>query len=110
MAPTLTRLEILVLLALARLGEAGYGVSVQAAIAEGTGHDVSMAAVYVAMERLEAQGLTETTQSAPRPERGGRSRRHHALTAAGRTALRRERDAMEHMWRGVSLNLEGRRK
>lgn len=110
MAPLLSRLEILVLLALARLGDDGYGVTVQQAIAAGTGRDVSMAAVYVALERLERQGLTRTRISEPRPERGGRSRRHHILTAAGKAALRHEQAVMTEMWRGVSVTPDGRRR
>jgi DNA-binding PadR family transcriptional regulator len=108
-AASLSRLEILVLLALARLGDRGYGVSVHAAILEGTGSDVSIAAVYVAMERLESQGLTRTHISEPRPERGGRARKHHALTAAGKAALRHERTVMDTMWKGISIEPGGRR-
>jgi DNA-binding PadR family transcriptional regulator len=110
MAASLNRLEILVLLALARLGDDGYGVAVHAAISEATGKDFSMAAVYVAMERLEEQGLTRTRTSEPRPERGGRSRRYHALTAKGEAALRHEREVMEQMWKGLSFESGGRKR
>lgn len=110
MAASLSRLELLVLLALARLGDEGYGVAVHAAIADATAKDVSMAAVYVAMERLEEQGLTKTRISEPRPERGGRSRRHHALTADGKAAIRLERSVMDQMWKGLSLDSVGRKR
>lgn len=110
MAASLSRLEILVLLALARLGDAGYGVAVHEAISAATGKDFSMAAVYVAMERLEERGLTKTRLSEPRAERGGRSRRHHTLTAKGEAALRHDRAVMDQMWKGLVLEPGGRKR
>ena len=88
MAQTLSQLEVLALLALARLGDDAYGVTVREEIATVTGRDVSMAAIYAALDRLERSGLVRPWQSEPRPERGGRARRHFALTAAGRVPKR----------------------
>ena len=110
MAQNLSRLELLALVALARLGDDGYGVTVQQEIATVTGREVSMAAIYAALDRLERGGLVRPWQSEPRPERGGRARRHFALTAAARAALRTERAIMTRMWQGVTLPDEGRRR
>jgi PadR family transcriptional regulator len=110
MAQTLSQLEVLALLALARLGDDAYGVTVREEIATVTGRDVSMAAVYAALDRLERIGLARPWRSEPRPERGGRARRHFAITAVGRTALRTERAIMMRMWQGVTLSDEGRRR
>jgi len=63
--------------------------------------DVSLAGVYAALDRLEYLGLTRAWLSTPRPERGGRARRHYAITAAGRTRLGREHAQTLRMWRGV---------
>jgi DNA-binding PadR family transcriptional regulator len=62
-----------------------------------------MAAVYAALDRLERQGLTGSWRSEPRPERGGRARRHFQLTDAGRHALRHERDLMRRVWDELDL-------
>jgi DNA-binding PadR family transcriptional regulator len=110
MPMTLTKLELLALLALAKLGQDAYGVNTRHEIAAMTGRDISMAAVYVALDRLERLGLARAWQSEPRPERGGRSRRQFAITPAGLGALRAERAAMTKMWRGVSLSMAGRRR
>lgn len=107
MRPSLDRLELLALLALTRLGEDAYGVTVCDDISAVTSREVSMAAVYAALDRLERGGLVRAWQSEPRPERGGRARRHFALTAAGRGALRDERALMTRMWRGVTLPGKG---
>lgn len=110
MPPELNPIDVLTLVALARLGEDAYGVPVREEIASVTGREVSMAAVYASLDRLERQGLAVPWQSEPRPERGGRSRRHFTLTAAGRAALRAERAVMARMWRGISASGEGRRR
>lgn len=100
-----SELEQLALLAVARLGEDGYGVTVRREIEERAGHGVSVAAVYAALDRLEARGLLESRQSAPSPQRGGRARRHFRITAKGRAAVLEARDRMARMWHG--LDLEG---
>jgi len=107
MRPALNRLDVLALLALERLGEDAYGVAVCDDISATTGRDVSIAAVYVALDRLERRGLVRAWSSEPRPERGGRSRRYFAPTAAGQAALREERALMTKMWQGVTLPGKG---
>src|SRR5262245_60099536 len=110
MPQTLSQLEVLALLALVRLADDGYGVTGRREIAGVPGRDVSMAAAYAALDRLERAGLVKRWQSDPRPERGGRARRHFALTAAGRSALAAERALVTRMWQGVRLPDEGRRR
>jgi PadR family transcriptional regulator PadR len=103
----LNRLDVLALLAVGRLGESAYGVTVCEDISSVTGRDVAIAAVYVALDRLERRGLVRAWSSEPRPERGGRSRRYFAPTEAGLTALRAERAVTTRMWRGVTLPGKG---
>jgi PadR family transcriptional regulator PadR len=103
----LSRLDVLALLAVGRLGEDAYGVTVCEDISSVTGRDVSIAAVYVALDRLERRGLVKAWHSEPRPERGGRRRRQFMATPAGQAALREERAQMTKMWRGVTLPGKG---
>src|SRR5687768_2342163 len=103
MAPSLNHTELLTLVAMARLGDDAYGVTISAEIKDCTKRPVSLAAVYAALDRLEQQGLVKPWLSEPVPERGGRARRHYALTADGRALVRRERANALRMWRGVSL-------
>jgi hypothetical protein len=44
--------------------------------------------------------------SDPTPQRGGRSKRHFQLRAAGVTALREARERMNRMWAGLPDNLK----
>lgn len=98
-------LDLQALIALASLGDAAYGVTVQAEIRTRTGRSASVAACYAALERLAEAKLAEIWYSPSRQARGGRARRHYRLTAAGRAALREERDAAQKLWRGIPQRL-----
>ena len=91
--------ELLTLLAVARIGDRAYGVSILDEIRAASGKEASVAAVYAALERLGRQGLVRVSLSDPVPERGGRARREYKLTPVGRTRLRRERATAMRIWR-----------
>jgi len=95
--------EQLVLLAVARLGEAGYGVTVRQEIEGRTGRDASLGSVYATLERLEAKGYVASFEGEPTAERGGRCRRHYRLVPAGAEALELSRRMLEGMWEGAQL-------
>src|SRR5688500_16130253 len=99
MAPALSHTELLTLVAMARLGDEAYGVTIAAEIKDCSGRRLSLAGVSAALDRLEQQGLAKAWLSEPLPERGGRARRHYALTADGRALVRRERANALRMWR-----------
>jgi PadR family transcriptional regulator PadR len=80
--------EQLVLLALLRLGEDAYGVSVQREIFRRSGRDVSLGAVYATLERMEEKGWIRSRVGAATAERGGRAKRHYRIQASGTRALR----------------------
>jgi len=98
----LSRTEEIVLMAVWKLGEAAYGVSIRSLVQRMSGRYWSIGAVYVPLERLEKKGLLAAEMSDPRPERGGRRKRFFRLTRSGR----RELDALFRMnaeiWRGYS--------
>ena len=93
----LGRFEELVLLALIRLGENAYGVTIRREIAERTGCEVSFGAVYTTLERLERKGYVKSRVGNPTPERGGRAKGYFWIDAAGRTALAETREAIARM-------------
>ena len=94
-------LELTVLLAVVRLGTQAYGVAIRRDLAERTGRDYSIGAVYTTLQRLEDKGLLRSRPSEPLPLRGGRSRRCFALTGAGAGALREARAQTASVWAGV---------
>ena len=105
---SLGEFEQLVLLAVLHLADAGdvYGVPIVDEIERRTDRQVSRAAVYIALRRLEHKGLVATWMSEPIHERGGKSRRCVKVTPTGLQALRDTRLALDEMWRGLDPELE----
>ncbi len=99
--------ENLVLLAVARMSGRGYGMAIRREIEERTEREVSIGAIYVTLERLEGKGYIISHTGDPTPERGGRVRRHFAVTPAGTEALHRSREMLDRMWDGVELDGAG---
>jgi DNA-binding PadR family transcriptional regulator len=106
---SLTHLELLTLVAVARLDDQAYAVPIRSEIKAFAGRLVSIAAIYGALDRLDRRGLADAWLSDPLPERGGRARRHYRLTAAGREFVRRERELALRMWHGVTEPRGGHR-
>ncbi|MFI5311294.1 MAG: PadR family transcriptional regulator [Gemmatimonadales bacterium] len=98
--------EQLVLLALARLGDDAYGVSVQREISNRTRRDVSFGTVYTTLARLEAKGFVTSSVGDPTPERGGRRKNYFAVSPAGRKALQRSLRDLRTMAHGLGPSWE----
>ena len=101
--------EQLVLLAVARLGDDAYGVTVRREIERRAQRSASLGSVYATLERLETKGHVASYEGAPTSERGGRARRHYRLLPSGATALEAARRMQEAMWDGAVLRPRGGR-
>lgn len=103
---TLGQFEQLVLTAILSLGENAYGVTIHAEVERLCGDKrVARGAVYATLDRMQDKRLIASWLADPTPERGGRSKRHYLLEAAGRNALqdagrtaRRICDVIELNW------------
>ncbi len=93
--------ELLVLLALVRLGDDAYGVPVAAAIEESSGRTVSIGSVYITLERLEAKGLVRSELGEATAVRGGRAKTYFRITAKGLREVRQAQRTLVNLWRGV---------
>jgi PadR family transcriptional regulator PadR len=102
MSDRLGQFEELILLALVRLRENAYGVTIRKEIAERTGRDVSVGAVYTTLERLERKGYISSRTGEATPERGGRTKRYFRLEAPGARALNYAREAVGRMVEGLT--------
>jgi len=76
-----------VLAALLRLRDNAYGVTIRREIAERTGRDVAIGAVYATLDRLERKGFVSSRAGESTPERGGRAKRYFKVEAPGIRAL-----------------------
>ena len=95
--------EHIVLLALLRLEDQAYGVTVRQEIELRTKREVSIGAVYATLDRLERKGHVKSQLGDPTPERGGRSKRFFRVTAKGLAAVDRTRQAIQKMNEGLDL-------
>jgi DNA-binding PadR family transcriptional regulator len=97
----LTDLELMILLAVMRLGDEAYGVTITREIEETTGRGVAVAVVYATLDRLQERGLVTSSVGDPTPERGGRAQRFFRVTARGLRQARVTRRALTALWTGV---------
>ena len=95
--------ELIVILALLRLGHRAYGVTVRQEIEARTGREVSIGAVYATLDRLQAKGYVKSQLSEPTPERGGRSKRFFRVSAKGVAAVNRTNRALHTMTAGLDV-------
>lgn len=100
----LGELEELVLLALARLEDEAYGMSIRREIEARTGRDVAIGSVYSSLERMEDKGYIRSWVGDPTPERGGKAKRYYGLESAGARALLASRERLDALWEGLELD------
>ena len=100
--------EQMVLLAILQKKQAAYGVEVRRELEEAGGRSVSRGAFYTTLDRLEAKGyLRWTTRPAESGWRGGKPQRHFEVTEEGLEQLRRSREALDRLSRGLDEILVG---
>ena len=97
----LTDFEIMILLAITRVGDDAYGVTIAREIEQTAGRTVQLPAVYVALDRLEKQGLVRSWVGEATPQRGGRAKKHFSLTRAGLGSVHDTRAALTALWAEV---------
>lgn len=95
--------EHIILLALLRLEDRAYGVTVRQEIQSRIQREVSIGAVYTTLDRLETKGYVKSFHGDPTPERGGRSKRFFRVTAQGLAAVNRTHRALQSMTAGLDL-------
>ena len=85
----LSDFELLLALAMVRLGEDAYGAALAREIEERTRRQVSLGAIYKTLDRLGTKGYVSSRVGSPLGERGGRRRKYYELTAVGQATLER---------------------
>jgi DNA-binding PadR family transcriptional regulator len=95
--------EHIIVLALLRLEDQAYGVTVRQEIEFRTQREVSIGAVYATLGRLETKGYVKSHYGDPTPERGGRSKRFFRVTARGVAVVNRTHRALHNMTEGLGF-------
>ena len=99
--------ELMVLLALMRLGDEAYGVPISREIEQRSGREVALGSVYAALERLEEKGSVASRLGDPTAERGGRAKRFFRITESGLRDVRQTQRALVSLWKGLPELKEG---
>ncbi len=97
--------EQMVLLAVLRLGDQGYAVSVRRELEQRAGRRVSRGALYRTLDRLETKGHLSWTLEDATPARGGHPKRLFRVTVKGIEMLRASRAALFGLWAGLDTIL-----
>jgi PadR family transcriptional regulator PadR len=104
----LTDFELMLVLAILRVGDRAYGVQIAREIEATVGRRVLLGAAYAALDRLEENGLVSSRTGSPTAERGGRAKRFFHVTARGVQAARETQQALVTLWRDVPQLMEKR--
>ncbi len=102
----ISNFELMVMLALIRLGDDAYGVPISEEIEAHSGHDVALGSVYAALERLHDRGMVTSSVGEPTAERGGRAKRYFKVTGKGMKVVQDTQRTLTRLWKGMP-KLEG---
>lgn len=94
----LSRSEEVVLVAVWKLQEDAYGVTIRDQVNQTIGYEWSVGAIYAPLHRLEKKGLVRTKKGEPISERGGRSKIYYEVTEQGKRALHQMKRVHEAIW------------
>ena len=93
--------EELTLLAVTALGEPTYGVPVQQFVEKATSRNVTMGAVYAALDRLEDKGFVRSVMGDSSPKRGGKRKRLFQVTPLGLRTAKDLHQVRQQIWRTI---------
>jgi PadR family transcriptional regulator PadR len=101
--PNLGEFEQIVILAIMRLGENAYGVTLREEIRAQTNRHPTPGAVYTTVDRLEEKGLVSSRFGDPTPLRGGRAKRFFKVTAKGLSTVARAQRSYQRLLDGLTI-------
>lgn len=97
----LTRTEEIILLAIYRLEDDAYGVTIRREVERLVGKAYSVGAIYVPLDRMAGRGWLTTNTGSPTAVRGGRAKRFYRITPDGEAALLAAKQLHEKLWSGI---------
>jgi len=98
--------ELLIMLAIVRLGDDAYGVTIRDELERETSREVTVGAIYKTLGRLQDKGYVLARVGEPTPQRGGRRKKHYRLEPLGSRALRQSCANLRRLTRGLGRALE----
>lgn len=100
--------EQMILLAILRIGENAYGMTIRREVESRSGRALSIGSVYTTLDRLQRKGYVRSRLGQPTTERGGRAKRHFRITAKGERALKESYELLRAMTEGLEPGWEAK--
>ncbi len=98
----ISRSDEILLLAILKLKDDAYGVTILKEVSKSTGKKLKLGGLWVSLDILAKRGLLEKKMGDPTPKRGGRSKIYYALTLDGLKALERVNEFNLSLWKGMT--------
>ena len=97
----LSRSDEILLLAILRLKDNAYGVTIVKEVEKSTGKKLKLGGLWVSLDILARKGFIEKSIGDPTPKRGGRRKIYYTLTPEGLKALVRVYEFNLSLWKGM---------
>jgi PadR family transcriptional regulator PadR len=97
----ISRAEEMMLLAIWRLRDKAYGVSIRRQIRKDTGKDYTYGTLYGLLRQMVHKGYIRKFLGDPLPQKGGRSKTYFILTPSGIRALKDTITLHRRMWKDI---------
>lgn len=94
----LTLNEEILLLAIWKLKDNAYGVSIMEQVMETSPKKIVYGTLYNSLDNLVRKGYVITYRGEPTPERGGRSKVYYSITDKGKLALQKTKEFQYSLW------------
>ena len=106
MKKLLSRSDEILLLAIFRIKENAYGVTIRKEVQMRSGKKLTFGGLWVSLDILCHKGLLVKTIADSTPERGGRGKIYYKLTKEGLKELEKIRDLQESLWKDLPEKLK----
>jgi PadR family transcriptional regulator PadR len=99
----ITRLEEAILIAIWRLQDNAYGVTINKQVSWSFKKNYSLGALYFSLDQLLRKNYVTKNVKHFYHEKGGRSRTYYSLTDNGKKALLQAKTHQKSLWEGISI-------
>ncbi len=97
----ISRIEEILLLAIWKLKDNAYGISIREQVEHETGIEWMSGAIYAPLNRLKKNGYVRTCQIQGSGGKGGRPRIYYQLTEMGKRKLIAIQEVSQSIWQNV---------
>ena len=97
----ITRLEEAILIAIWRLKDNAYGVTINKHVSQSLKKSYSLGALYFSLDQLLRKDYVTKTVNNFYHEKGGRSRTYYSLTDRGKKTLQEVKSYQKSLWDGI---------